>query len=384
MISDHKLIIGIDAASSRTGGGLTYLVEIINAADPISFGIKRIIIWGAKDTLDLINNFSWLEKRYPPELEKSIFHRSFWQFRNLSIEAKNLKCDVLLVPGGSYAGTFHPVVTMSRNLLPFEWNELLRYCWSLRIIRLLILRKVQSSSFKRSDGIIFLTNYASKAVQKVTGKLRGQTERISHGLNSRFSRSPKEQKPISFYNENNPYRILYVSNVELYKHQWNVVKAVANLRILGFPVVLDLVGGAHSGSLKRLIKDLDRLDIDRSWVNYKGPINFSKLHEHYFQSDLGIFASSCENMPNSLLETMASGLPIACSNLGPMPEVLGSAGIFFNPEQTRSIGIALRDLIESPQLRTDLSKSSFELSKQYSWRTCANETFKFLTDIAKK
>ncbi len=384
MNSNNNLIIGIDAASARTGGGVTYLIELLSASEPLSFGVKRVIIWGCQDTLDLIDNFSWLDKRSPPALNKNIYHRSFWQFYNLSKEVKNAQCDVLLVPGGSYVGSFQPVVTMSRNLLPFEWKELFRYGLSLRTLRMLILRLVQSQSFQKSDGIIFLTHYAAKAVLKVTGKLRGQTIKIPHGLNTRFKQAPKEQRAINSYSHKAPFRILYVSNVELYKHQWNVVKAVANLRNLGLPVVLDLVGAAHSLSLNRLNKDLDRLDIERSWVNYKGPVNFNELHEHYFQSDLGIFASTCENMPNTLLEKMASGLPIACSKYGPMPEVLGSAGIFFDPDQTRSISIALRDLIDSPQLRDELSKASYELSKYYSWEVCASDTFKFLTKIAKQ
>lgn len=380
----NNLIIGIDAANARTGGGITYLIEILRAADPLSFGIKRVIVWGGRETLDLLDDFLWLEKRYQPELDKSIFIRSFWQLLKLSQEALNADCSVLLVPGGSYVGSFFPVVTMSRNLLPFELNELLRYGWSLRTLRFLILRWIQSRSFRNSNGVIFLTRYASKTVLRVTGKLNGKTQLVPHGINPRFFRAPKEQYAISHYDNDNPYRILYVSNIEYYKHQWNVVKAVANLRNLGMPVVLDLVGAAHQISLNRLNKDLDRLDLERKWVNYKGPVDFNRLHDYYFQSNLGIFASSCENMPNTLLETMASGLPIACSSFGPMPEVLGNSGVFFNPEQTRSIAIALRDLIDSPKLRADLAQASFKKAKQYSWKLCANETFDFLTKIVKK
>ena len=380
MNRDKKIIVGIDAASARTGGGVTYLIELLRATDPESFGIKKVIIWGGKDTLNLIGDHSWLQKCYPIELDKGIINRSFWQFLKLSGEVRKEECDVLLVPGGSYAGSFHPVVTMSRNLLPFELKELFRYGFSFRTLRFLILRLIQSRSFRKSDGIIFLTQYASEAVMKVTGNLKGNITRIPHGLNPRFTKIPKKQHEISTYNNNNPYRILYVSNIELYKHQWNVVKAVANLRNLGLPVVLDLVGSAHRNSLNRLNKSLDRLDIDRNWVNYIGPVAFNDLHETYFKSDLGVFASSCENMPNSLLETMASGLPIACSKFGPMPEVLGNAGIFFDPEQTRSISIALRDLIESPKLRADLSNASYALSNQYDWKICAKDTFEFLSN----
>jgi glycosyltransferase involved in cell wall biosynthesis len=160
-----------------------------------------------------------------------------------------------------------------------------------------------------------------------------------------------------------------------------VVEAVAALRKLGFPIVLDLVGPAYPPALKRLNQTIDRLDFERRWVHYQGAIPFNELHLRYAQADLGLFASSCENMPNILLETMASGLPIACSNRGPMPEVLGQAGVFFNPEQPEDIARALRELIELPQTRTKLARASFERAQAYSWVRCAEETFRFLVGV---
>ena len=44
MNRDNKIIVGIDAANARTGGGVTYLVELLRASDPESFGIKKVII----------------------------------------------------------------------------------------------------------------------------------------------------------------------------------------------------------------------------------------------------------------------------------------------------------------------------------------------------
>jgi glycosyltransferase involved in cell wall biosynthesis len=87
-------------------------------------------------------------------------------------------------------------------------------------------------------------------------------------------------------------------------------------------------------------------------------------------------------MPNILLEEMASGLPIACSNRGPMPEVLGDAGVYFDPEDPNDIARALRELIESPVLRTKLARASFGRVQRYSWRRCADETFSFLASVA--
>ena len=76
------------------------------------------------------------------------------------------------------------------------------------------------------------------------------------------------------------------------------------------------------------------------------------------------------------------GLPIACSNRGPMPEILGEAGEYFDPEQPIDISRALRVLINSAKLRKEKATASHHLAKGYSWKNCANDTFAFLSEIA--
>jgi glycosyltransferase involved in cell wall biosynthesis len=380
--TSKKIIIGIDAANIRRGGGVTHLVELLRAARPYEQDVEKVIVWGGSSTLNLLESKSWLEKINPIELDKNLFRRILWQKFKLSREAKKLGCDVLFVPGGSYAGNFHPVVNMSRNLLPFEWKELLRYGWSIFTIKLLLLRIAQKKSYKKTDGLIFLTDYARKAVTKVTGRLTCKIATISHGVNFRFNQPPKFQYPIDEYSDIKPYRINYVSIIDEYKHQCEVVEAIAILRNLGYPLVLDLVGPAYPSSLQKLNKKLDYLDPNRGWAFYHGSIPFDNLHEKYSNADLGIFASSCENMPNILLETMSSGLPVSCSSRGPMPEVLGDAGVYFDPEKPSDIARALHELIVAPRLRTKLAHASYVRAQQFSWQSCADQTFKFLASFA--
>lgn len=384
MTKVKKFTIGIDATNLRGGGGVTHLVELLRAVQPAELGIERILVWAGTTSLKLIEDRHWLDKRNPPMLDKGLLQRIFWQRFRLSQAAREEGCDVLFVPGGSYVGNFHPVVTMSRNLLPFEMVELRRYGWTLLTLKFLLLRLTQSRSYQKTDGVIFLTVYAQNVVLSVTGKLRGQFCIIPHGLNFRFNMLPRLQRVIADCDDTHPYRILYVSIIDQYKHQWHVVEAVAALRKLGFSIVLDLVGPAYPPALKRLNAAMDCVDAERRWVHYHGAIAFDALHHHYAQADLGLFASSCENMPNILLETMASGLPIACSNRGPMPEVLGEAGVYFDPEQPKDIARALRKLIESPQLRTKLAQASYERAQQYSWQRCADETFGFLVAVTQR
>ena len=67
-----------------------------------------------------------------------------------------------------------------------------------------------------------------------------------------------------------------------------------------------------------------------------------------------------------------------------MPEVLGEAGVYFDPENPDDIAAAIRALIESPALRGRHARLAFERAQQFSWCRCADETFSFLRGRADK
>jgi len=376
------VIVGIDASNLRAGGGVTHLVELLRACDPRAHGFSQVIVWGGHSTLSQLEARSWLEPRPLSVLDRGLIHRLLWQRFTLSKLARAAACDVLFVPGGSYSGGFRPIVTMSRNLLPFEWRELRRFGWSLMTVKLCLLRFSQTRTLRRAEGVIFLTDYAYRVLMPVLGMTKGETVIIPHGINDRFTRSPRAQAPLDRYSVEQPLRLLYVSIIDVYKHQWRVIEAVAQLRAQGLPVVIELVGPAYPPALRKLEDAMDRWDPGGEFATYSGAVSHTLLHEKYAGSDICVFASSCENMPNILLEGMASGLPIACARRGPMPEVLGDAGVYFDPERPADIARALRELIDSPSLRVELARRSFDRVQMFSWSRCARETFGFLARVA--
>lgn len=143
-----------------------------------------------------------------------------------------------------------------------------------------------------------------------------------------------------------------------------------------------MIGPAYEPALKKLNKIIDLYDVERKWIKYHGQMPYNKLHDAYFSADIGVFASTCENLPIILLENMAAGLPIAASNKGPMQEVLSEGGCFFDPLNSNEIADTLQSMILSEDLRTRISQISFLKAKNFSWTRCADETMKFLVETA--
>lgn len=373
--------LGIDASNLRSGGGITHIAELLQAARPQEHGIAKVVVWAGGDTLRQLPSLPWLEQVYEPMLDKSLPARLYWQKMKLPHLARQ-SCDCLFVPGGRTGGGFRPFVTMSRNMLPFESKEWHRYGFSWMAAKMFLLGFSQIRSLRNADGVIFLTEYARSVVCR-TARLKRDHPVIRHGVNRRFFLSPREQKPIEQYSQSRPFKLLYVSKVEPYKHQWSIVEAVSKLRWGGLPISLELVGEPECPMAMQLLNQaIRKADPCHRFIQHLGYMPHSSLPDCYHNADGFIFASSCENLPNILLEAMASGLPIACSNHGPMPEILGEAGVYFDPEWPEQVAAAIQVLVEDSALRRFFADSAYERAQEYSWERCASETFAYLSTLA--
>ena len=374
------MIIGIDASRNRSGGTFAHMVGLISELDAESHGIDKIHVWSHKNLLDEIPDKPWLVKHNPKFLEKNIFMQLIWQRFLFKKELKQNKCMLVFNTTASSIGTFKPNVTLSQDMLPFEPGEMERYKFGLGRLRLFFLKILYVRALRFSSAVIFLTHYASHMIQKVTGPIKN-SEIIPHGVNDSFRniKIQREWKKGSI----KEIKCVYISSTAPYKHQWNVVRAIKLLREKDYPLTLTLVGGGSGFAQKRLEDEIKLSDPNGTFVTQYSFIHIDNIPMVLSESDLFVFASSCENMPVTLIEGMASGLPIACSDRGPMPEVLGDGGVYFNPDEPASIAYAIERLIEDEDLRLRGIEISKQISNEYLWKINSKKTFNFLVETFK-
>jgi glycosyltransferase involved in cell wall biosynthesis len=374
-LHSSEVIIGIDACRIRSGGGVAHLVGIFKEGDPLKHGINKIHIWSYKQLLDKLPDKPWLVKHNPAQLEKSLVNQLWWQFQILPKEARKVGCDLMFTTDASSICNFRPSVVLSQDMLSYEPGQMKHYGVSLKRLRLIAIKIIQNRAMKRADGVVFLTNYAAQVLQQATGKLR-RIAVIPHGIGEIFRQSALNRDwPVDNRKE---IKCIYVSNAAMYKHQWVVVRAIGELREYGHNVNLLLVGGGSGRAKKLMDKAIAETDSNGKFIHCKEFVKHDDIPKLLAKADIFIFASSCENMPNTLLEAMAGGLPIACSERGPMPEVLQDGGVFFDPESSKSISQAIKTIIEDDGLRIRVAHRAKELSRQYTWSRCADETWSFI------
>jgi len=101
----------------------------------------------------------------------------------------------------------------------------------------------------------------------------------------------------------------------------------------------------------------------------------------YKHASFAIFASQSENCPNILLELMASGCAVLCSDMPPMPEFGQDAVIYFNPRSPSDLAEKLEYLVNNHQVIDQLKQKALAHADSFQWTVSAKQTWRALHDV---
>ncbi|MFQ3575481.1 MAG: glycosyltransferase family 1 protein [Cytophagales bacterium] len=365
----------IEAVNIGSGGGITHIREFLRYASPQEFGFDEVEIWGSKKLLSQIPDKEWLKKKTHPLLNGGFLKKMIWQWFFLP---KELKKDLyfLYLPAGNNV-RYHPKVSFCQNLQPFDPKTQKEYGWSLTRLRLMILGITQAKCFQSSDGVIYLTDYSMKESFKYSGDLSQKSVVIPHAVEiEKFFKGDFSQK------ENpKPFKILYVSTIVFYKRQDVLLEAVGMLSQKGFEVELTLVGGVFSDSMKKLLDLKSKYGLTDRQVKFVTKTEHDELPQFYKEADLFVMASSCETFGITLLEAMATGIPVLCADNPSLKETLADGGEYYETFSPKDLSMKIEMLMNDRRKREEIAKKGFERAKDYHWERTANETFSFFQKV---
>ena len=132
---------------------------------------------------------------------------------------------------------------------------------------------------------------------------------------------------------------------------------------------------------KILLKKLNRLIINQILFLYMNYNQKKCTKDSYLKSNLFIFASTCENLPITLLEGVGAGLLIVSSDYGPMKEVLGNTVCYFDPLKPQTLVEAIPTTINLPlETKNKNLKKLNKITDRFSWQKCTTETFEYIIE----
>lgn len=365
-------IIFINALSAKLGGGKTYIKNLLRYLP------DNVLIYICCPDRSMLPNdprVIYLESNFA---NKSLLHRAFWEIFRLPFLLKNLKAELLFVPGGmdfTLSNLAIPKVTMFRNMLPFDPVALASASSRTLILKNYILKKLMIRTMDSAAHTIFISEYAKKSIQPF---LRlNDSSIIYHGIAKEFIPCKK------ILDEGVDY-ILYVSRFEPYKNHLNVIKAYEKLSpAIRAKYKLLLAGEFMEPSYGLCIKYVKDKSLE-AYIDIKGKVPYEKLPTLYQQAALFVFASSCENCPNILLEAIGCGVPVITSQTEPMPEFAKDSALYFDESDPESIYEKLNTVLGSNILVKQMRDKSIALREQYSWENTALLTWQCLETIGEK
>jgi len=371
--------IFVDALSALQGGGQTYLVNLFKFMPPTVAADCRVIVLVPHGSRSVFAFGPGIEVLSSPYASRSLISRLIWSTLRLPKLLRKLKIDVLYCPGGivSAFGDWKTVVAF-RNMLPFSPEERKRFPLGFIRFRLAMLRWIQARSFRSADLVIFVSHFAKSVIDVVVDARVGSSAVIPHGVSDHFRLPARQPKSIALPDG----YVCYVSILNAYKAQLQVVVAWHLLRSRRkVKEKLLLVGPSNDQYGIRVAKLIEELGL-QSEVRIVGNIAYDELPGLYQRATINLFASSCENCPNILLEALSAGRPVLSSDYQPMPEFARDAAMYFDPYSPEKLAVQLEKLLNDPLLQADMGRRAAARSQAYQWEASARNTWQALRGLA--
>lgn len=199
-----------------------------------------------------------------------------------------------------------------------------------------------------------------------------------------FTEKLDDNKTLLGYNINSPY-LLYVGNAYPHKNLEGLIGVLPEILRNNNKINLVLVGkdDYFYNRVKKYAADLGLWKEGSSMgpVKFPGYVPDDKLEILFKNARAYVFPSMFEGFGLPPLEAMAKGCPVASSDKTCLPEVLGEAAIYFNPDDKEDMKNKIIRVISSDKLRDDLIKKGYEQVKKYSWWECARKTLNVYKEV---
>jgi glycosyltransferase involved in cell wall biosynthesis len=360
----------INALHARSGGGRNYVTNMVPrlAREP---GLELHVLLHEEDA-ELEPAGGWPGVTVHVVAFPTGFWRRLWREQvEVPQLAREIGADVTFSPA-NFGPYFAPGrVVLIRNALAVGGLERRPH----RIGYWALLAVATALSIMTARGVMAVSEYARNAVTR--GLLRPWRRRITvvpHGVGPPFT-TPADGLRGAF--------ILAVGDIYVQKNYATLVEAMRKIRRAHPDLALRIAGSTvdHSyfATLERRVAELNMARA----VEFLGGVALEPLAELYRQCALFVFPSKVETFGNPLLEAMAAGAPIACSRAAAMPEVLGDAGVYFDPDNPNDIADTIDRMLREPRHLANYGARARARAAQFTWEATAAATAAVLRRAAR-
>jgi glycosyltransferase involved in cell wall biosynthesis len=163
-----------------------------------------------------------------------------------------------------------------------------------------------------------------------------------------------------------PAHLIVTRNLEPVYDNASAIRALALVRQTHPQARLTVAGsGPELRRLQALVQELGL----QAHVHFTGRLDRGEMAALYGQAGVMLNPSLTDNMPNSVLEALASGVPVVSTDVGGVPFLLqeGVTGLLVPPAQPQALAQAVLRLLAEPALRARLVDNGLREAQRYTW-----------------
>ncbi len=266
--------------------------------------------------------------------------------------------------------TFHDVIAETLPHLIFH-NKRSQFFWNLK----------SRLAIRRASKIVTVSQASKEGLMRHFKLGEDRMRVISEAPGAAFSpvdvASGAHQQAIKRYDLSDQDRyFIYVGGISPHKNLHSLVEGFSLVGELGKDVQLLLVGDYQGDVFRTCYEEL--MVVVRKYnlasrVRFLGYVPDDDLAHLYAGSMALVFPSYLEGFGLPAVEAMKCGTAVIASDRGSLPEVLGGAGLLFDPDSPQSLADALTTFLSSESYRNQITTQCVRRGQDFSWETAARQ-----------
>jgi glycosyltransferase involved in cell wall biosynthesis len=253
-------------------------------------------------------------------------------------------------------------------------------------MKYLAYKLVISRAIHKSEKIIAVSKFTKKDIEKKFKVKKDKIKVIYEGVSDlgiyNNENSDKDKKLLKNYNIGDRRYLLYVGNAYPHKNLEGLLDIFKKIK-KDFPSLLLVLVGGDDYFYQRLKKYAQSLNLSNKDVIFTNYVSDKDLASLYRNSLAYVFPSLYEGFGLPPLEAMAHNCPVVSSNRTSLPEILGEAALYFDPNNNIDVYEKLKKIIKNKHLRQELVEKGKMQINQYNWFSSAYSTYKLYLEILK-
>ena len=295
--------------------------------------------------------------------------RILWEQFILPFQVLRHRLDLLLS-----AGMTAPFICPAKSIVVIYDLQHVNEPENFPRFHLLFLRSIIYLSAKSADQVITISEHVKRDIARHYN-LAASDIYVTYCAVDRAAfhrRSPVEVLSVR-KRYNLPERfILYIASSLPHKNYERLFTAFKRVRDEELGIKLVLVGARDYGG-DVILKKISELGLEDDTL-FLGWLPFEDIPAIYSASDLFVFPSLHEGFGIPVVEAMACGVPVVCSDIEPLREVAGDAAVFVDPLSPDKIAEGIQNVLKNRDMREGFVKAGLRRAEDFSWDKTALKT----------